>query len=98
MLYFDIEIEDCFENRFDVSQLKLYDGKESIYELPKHDDKFPKYFENKTTNHIFCDPIVVYMEEFFTTKFQLCFFYEDQAYNKFPTPLQVLVLILLKKS
>lgn len=69
MLHFDIAFEECFENRSDDSQLKLYDGKENIYEFPNHDNKFLEYFENQAISHVFHDPVVVYMEELFTTKF-----------------------------
>ena len=51
----------------------MYDGKESIYILSKHDDQFIEYFEDQQINHEFRDPIAIYMEEFFTTKFLLCF-------------------------
>jgi len=62
-----------------MTQLKFYDGKESIYELSKHDDQFEEHFEDQPISHVFHDPIAIYMEELFTTKFQLFFCCEDQV-------------------
>lgn len=40
VLAFDIDIEESFENGFDDSHMKLYDGNKRIYDMSKHDDQF----------------------------------------------------------
>lgn len=64
--------------------------------MPKHDDKFAEYFENQEISHAFHDPMAVFMEELSIIEFKLWLCCENKPYNKFPMPLQVLVLILLK--
>jgi hypothetical protein len=100
VLLFDIEIEECFENkdRFDDSQLKPYDGKERTYELSDHNDQIAKYLEGYQTKHVFYDPVVEYIIGFFSLNVQLCLHCENQKYHELPFLLHVPVLTMFQHS
>ena len=100
-LSFEIEEEyivfdNQFEDQFESTQLKpyVYDQSIGVGEL----SKATEYHKKHKTNHVFFDPIVGYMERFYSLDFQLYFHYEDYIYLMLPRLFQYHVYFFFKHS
>ena len=79
LLPFFLEIEEeytVFINQFESTQLKSYVVDQIMDELPK----VAECHEKNEIYHVFFDPRVEYMEEFYSPYLQLYFHYEEQIH------------------
>ena len=60
--------------------------------------KAAKCHEKHQTDHVFFDPIVEYMEEFYSPDFQFYFHFEDQLHLMLPWSFQYHVYFWFKHS